>query len=141
MIVAAVVRMTKPDVPQFFTIPSKVEIWGVTYPLRAPLSLVLGLASGVLEKRVQGVSWTQAIVDGLAAGSLPVWGHETVVNGLRGGRDIGESKEAFRRRTTHPPADPGSLAPVLVPREDKLPSIFDSDTKAEDKTSDPGTRL
>ena len=83
VVVGSVVRLLKSDTPIPITIPPR---W------RAVVAMALGLLAGVMERVVGGTAWTQAIVDGLLAGGLPVVGHELVVESMRDGKEIGSGK-------------------------------------------------
>jgi hypothetical protein len=79
LVIGLIVRVLKSDT----TIPIVVPpLW------RSWLALGLGVVSGVLEKVSTGVTWTSAIVDGLVAGVLAIIGHETIIEGLRGGKEL-----------------------------------------------------
>mgnify|MGYP000084121610 CR=1 FL=1 len=77
------VRTLKSDA---FVLPS----WAaVAAPYRPLLVLALGIVSGVLDAVVAGTPWRDAIVGGLLSALMALIGHTTIVDVLRGGRDIG----------------------------------------------------
>ena len=79
VIVGLVIRLLKSDTKIPITIPTRARVW---------LVLALGVVAGTLEKVGTGGQWTPAIVDGLIAALLAMLGHETIVNSVRGGRDV-----------------------------------------------------
>jgi hypothetical protein len=71
----------------------------VPYPLdripanaRPLVALLLGLASGCLEHVAAGTPWQTALVQGVVAAGLAVFGHQLVIEGARGGQEIGAPK-------------------------------------------------
>lgn len=52
------------------------------------VSIVLGLASGVLDRVVSGTAWKPAIVGGLVSGVIPMLGHDLVIGTLRNGNEV-----------------------------------------------------
>ncbi len=85
LVITAVVRLLKSDTPIPITIPAQWRAW---------LALGLGTAAGVLDAIVGGSSPLQAILQGLAAAALAITAHDTIVEGLRGGRDWFAKKPA-----------------------------------------------
>lgn len=99
LVIGFVVRLLKSDTKIPIDIPSKYRVW---------LALALGLVSGVLEKAAVGLSWKDAILNGLAAWVIAVLGHNTVVESLRGGKEINV---------------PGLVKPGVPPSPGKPPSV------------------
>lgn len=79
VIIGLVVRLLKSDTKIPIDIPPR---------FRAPLAIVLGQAAGVLEKIGGGVSWKQAVFDGIFAAVLPILGQNLVIDSMAGGREI-----------------------------------------------------
>lgn len=69
-------RLTLPP-----TVPSR---W------RPLLALGLGLASGAAEAVLGGAPWREALVGGVLSAALAALGHGVGVEGLRGGRELGQ---------------------------------------------------
>lgn len=107
VIVAVLIRLAKSDnAVRWFPI--------LVQPRWRPwLSLALGVTGGVVEKLASGGTWGEAIAGGLAAGLLPITGHELVVESLRNGRDVGVAK------ATPPP--PGPPTPLMFPPPSRPP--------------------
>ncbi len=63
-------------------------------PARArPLvALLLGIASGALEAVVAGTPWQKAVIGGVIAAAVAIASHQLVIEGARGGRELGEPK-------------------------------------------------
>lgn len=81
--IGAVVRLLKDDQPLpvvgAFTLPPQYRGWA---------ALVLGLISGVIQAIATGTPWFTAILQGLGAGAAAITGHQTIVEGMRGGREF-----------------------------------------------------
>ena len=58
------------------------------------VALALGVLSVGSADILAGKTWQQALFDGLSAGVLAVFGHETIVEGIRGGKEIVPEKKA-----------------------------------------------
>lgn len=102
LVIGFLVRALKSDA---FVLPS----WAaVAAPYRPLLVLALGVVSGVLDAVVGGTPWRDAIVGGLLSALMAMIGHTTIVDVLRGGRDIGAPA---------PPAEKGPLYQPPAPRE------------------------
>lgn len=115
-LVAALVRLLKDD--------RAVAWFPVTVPprWRPVAALALGLVAAALTAKAKGTSWTAALTvaltQGLGAGGLAVAAHDALIEGVRGGRELGESPEAFETRTsTRPPPMP----PPEEPPADQWP--------------------
>lgn len=104
MAIWAIVRLLKHDGPIPINIPAKY---------RAPLALGLGVIAGVIDKIASGTPWRTALVGGLFAGFAAISGHDIVTHSLRGGREVGESKENFVKRSMRPPPMPPGADPGL----------------------------
>lgn len=71
-------------------------------PVALPyLAVVLGALGFSATEIVQGKPFGQAIVEGIASGMLAVFGHQTLIEGLRGGKELVPS-----RAPAVPPAPP-----------------------------------
>lgn len=81
IVIGLLVRLQKTGkLPLLDKIPPNYRSW---------LALGLGLVSGVLDRVVQGTHWLTAILDGLLAGVLAITAHDTLIEGLRSGKEIG----------------------------------------------------
>lgn len=83
IIVGALIRLTKPDVTWLPNIDAKK---------RAYAAFALGIAGGVLEAVLKKHAWPDAILNGLIMAAIAVAGHQVIVEGARGGREIGAPK-------------------------------------------------
>ena len=83
IVIGAVVRLLKSDGPIPLTVPSR---W------RPVLAVVLGVIAGVFDKVASGGAWTQAILGGLLAALTAISSHDVVIEGLRGGKELGAPK-------------------------------------------------
>lgn len=86
LLVGAVVRLLKSDMLTIALsnlglppIPKRVLPW---------LSLVLGVASAILDVKLQGTAWPEAIGKGLVAGVAAIAGHELGVESMRKGKEL-----------------------------------------------------
>ena len=70
LVIGFVVRLTKTDTKVPIDVPAK---W------RAPLALVLGQVSGVLEHVAASTAWKAALLGGLASTVVAILGHEWIV--------------------------------------------------------------
>lgn len=79
--IGLIVRLLKSDTKLPIDIPTQYRVW---------LALGLGAAAGALDKlgNMDGVTWTSAVVQGLTAAVLAILGHATVIESLRGGREL-----------------------------------------------------
>lgn len=68
----------------------KDDTKGPTLPkqLRAPLAFALGFAVAVLQRRMSGSTWQQAIIAGVITGLLPIAGHLLLIEKLRKGIEL-----------------------------------------------------
>ena len=83
LVIGFLVRALKSDA---FVLPS----WAaVAAPYRPLLALALGIVSGVLDAVVGGTPWREALIGGCLSALMALIGHTTIVDVLRGGRDIG----------------------------------------------------
>ncbi|WP_394845203.1 hypothetical protein LZC95_50275 [Pendulispora brunnea] len=89
VIIGAIVRLLKSDTP-LPTVPARWRSW---------LALGLGAVAGVLDAVLGGTSWTQALIDGLAAALTAMAGHDLLVGGLRGGRELLDRRPPIPRRS------------------------------------------
>jgi hypothetical protein len=107
-LIGLVVRLLKQDVAFLPTVPSKY---------RPAVALALGLVAGVLEAASQGTPWKQAILNGLLAAGTAIVGHGVLIDGLRGGRELGQPKLVSPDDApTSPvlPKDPPSVPTILL---------------------------
>jgi hypothetical protein len=93
-VVGLFVRLSKEDVTWFkINVPAQYRAWA---------AIVLGIVGGVIDKVAAGTAWVPAILAGLLAAVTAIMGHELVVEGIRGGREIGEKS-------------PGSAGALILP--------------------------
>lgn len=83
LVIGFIARTLKSDA---FVLPPSLAVAAKYRPL---LVLALGIVSGVLDAVVAGTPWREAIVGGLLSALMAMIGHTTIVDVLRGGRDIG----------------------------------------------------
>lgn len=100
VVIGFVVRLLKSDTKIPITIPPRARIFIV---------FGLGVASSVLEKVVEGKTWTSALVGGAVSVAMAVLLHETVIASIRGGKEIPIPGLMI------PGAAPSPGAPVTVP--------------------------
>ena len=82
IVAGSVVAMTKGG---WFTtwVAIHVPAWARPY-----LALAVAIAGTASTEIKAGVDWKRALIDGLYAAALAVLGHQTVVEGMRGGREV-----------------------------------------------------
>ena len=78
LVIGCVVRLLKED-SSLFAIPAR---W------RPLVAIGLGVGSGVLQAASTGTPWRDAVLGGLVSAFTAIAGHETIVNGLRDGKDV-----------------------------------------------------
>lgn len=86
LIIGALIRISKDDkaVAWFpVSIPPRWRPWA---------AMILGAAAGCLDSVMSGTPWSQAALSGVTASALAMAGHDVIVEGARGGRDIFEKK-------------------------------------------------
>jgi hypothetical protein len=111
LIIGFLVRLMKDDT-RFppFAIPARWRPWA---------ALGLGVVSGVLQAVSTGTAWKDALLGGLVSAFAAIAGHDAIVNGVLGGREV-PMPAALTRKSSPPPAlDPGKAeTPTLkdVPR-------------------------
>lgn len=68
-----------------------VGVWIAKIPKKhlPTLALMLGVVSAVLDAVVAGELWRNAIVGGLVSAAIAVMGHQWIIEGVRGGKEIG----------------------------------------------------
>jgi len=134
VVIGLLVRLSKTDVRWFPTLDAR---W------RALLAVVLGVASGVLDKVATGTAWAPALIGGLVSGMLAVTSHDVVIEGFRRGRELDKPKDSppppppsggqdvlreSRRAPPIPPVDvdirEAETPPESFPRVPKLPPSF-----------------
>jgi hypothetical protein len=90
LFIGAMVRLLKSDTPLPWTVPAQWRSW---------LAVGLGVVGGVLDALVAGTPSVRALLQGLGAAAIAIAAHDTLVEGLRGGR------EWFASKTKVPPGD------------------------------------
>jgi hypothetical protein len=60
---------------------------------RPGLALVLGVLSGAIEMVAQGRPWAEALFGGVISAAIATLGHGVIIEGFRGGRELGAEKE------------------------------------------------
>lgn len=80
VLIGLVVRLLKSDIPWTSTIPAR---W------RPVLALGLGAVAAAFDAVLGGASWPDAIKVGLGAAAAAIVGHDVVIEGLRGGKELG----------------------------------------------------
>ncbi len=80
VVIGLLVRASKQDVPWFPLV--------ITARWRPLASLVLGLASGVLQAVSTGTTLRDALLGGFISGVTAIAGHDTLVDALRKGKDL-----------------------------------------------------
>lgn len=111
VIIGLVVRLMKDDT-RFppLSIPPRWRPW---------VALALGVVSGVLQAASTGTPWKDALLGGVVSACTAIAGHDTIVNSLRGGRDVPMPAALTKKSTPPPPPEPESNeTPTLkdVPR-------------------------
>lgn len=147
LVIGTMIRLLKGDPAVSWFPPFLPARWRTLPPAWRPrVALALGVASSVVEKRAQGAPWPAAAVggllEGLAAGGVAIAGHEVLVESLRKGRELGESRLNYvKRMSSRPPpmalaADvgvpPAAAVPTFEGRAGDLPSIMGD--PADDET-------
>lgn len=96
----------------------KDDTWLPTLPKgwRTLAAWALGLTTGVLAHVTAGVPWDQAIAGGLLAAFGAIFGHVTLIEGLRSGEEI--PMPAWLRKTPDSNRLPSSSDPPPPPPED-----------------------
>lgn len=105
LVIGFVARTLKDDA---FVLPAG---WSVAARWRPVLVVALGVVSGVLDAIVGGTPWRDALVGGLLSALLAMLGHTTIVDILRGGRDLGAA--APKPPLYQPPPPVASDEPTL----------------------------
>jgi hypothetical protein len=76
------------------------------------LAMGLGVATLLVADIQAGKTWQEAVIDGLSAAFTAIVGHETLIEGLRGGREIVPETIGLKKvkadRTTAPPPPPAA---------------------------------
>lgn len=80
LIVGLLVRLLKAKPALAEKFPPRVRPW---------LAVGLGIASGMLNKVVEGTPWKSALLFGASSGAAAVLGHEFLIESILGGREIG----------------------------------------------------
>lgn len=79
VVIGFLTRLLKSDTKLPITLPPRVRPW---------LALVFGAASGMLETIVAGTPVDEALLGGLVAALTAIAGHDALIEGLRGGREV-----------------------------------------------------
>ncbi len=110
LVIGLLVRLQKAGkLPGLTRIPPNYRPW---------LALLLGVVSGVLDKvAVDSKTWTVALLDGLLSALIAVTAHDAIIEGLRGGKEIGGggAKNPAPTPVAADPNRPDSLAPTGTP--------------------------
>jgi hypothetical protein len=86
LLIGAAVRALKSDsLPSWLNIPPRVRPW---------LAIGLGQVLTAVEAVGAGTPWKDAVLHGLAASLAAMLGHDTLVEGARGGRELGAGPKA-----------------------------------------------
>ena len=64
-------------------VASVMPAWALPY-----YAVVLGVVGSVATQVQQGVTFKQAVFNGVLAGMAAVFGHETIIESARGGREV-----------------------------------------------------
>lgn len=106
VVIGLIVRLLKSDTKIPIDIPPR---------LRAPLALTLGAASGAIDKLVQAgdTTWTAAITSGVVAAVVAMIGHVTLIDSLRGGKEI-VVPGLINENTPPGPGKPPSIPPSAM---------------------------
>jgi len=80
---------------------AKLPKWFLPY-----LAVVLGSAGMISAAILGGQPWLPALESGILAGVLSVFGHQTVVEGLRGGKEIIPARKTSSVKDTQPAPPP-----------------------------------
>lgn len=110
VVIGTIVRLLKSDGPIPWEVPTKYRPW---------LAVGLGIVAGILDKIANGTPWKSAMAGGLVAAFLAMSGHSLFIQSARGGRELGESKEKFIKRSLPPPppAPPTDPEKIDPPKE------------------------
>lgn len=83
--------------PYLAKIPARAKVWIV---------ILLGIASAGVEKVANGIRWTDALTGGIVAAAFAVLTHQTVVESIRDGKEIGAKPKSDNPndRPTEPPS-------------------------------------
>lgn len=79
LVIGFLVRIAKNDVPVPVNIPARY---------RSIAAIALGILSGVVQAIVAGVSIPMALLQGLGAAMTAIAGHDVLIEGVRGGKEI-----------------------------------------------------
>ena len=100
VVIFFLVRLTKSDTTFPVNIPPQYRVWA---------AYVLGLAGAIVQYYGKGgVTWTQAILEGLIASVMASQTHNMVIGSIRGGKEF---------------AFPGLMIPGACPGPGKPPSV------------------
>ena len=78
--IGTLVRSMKEDSPVLpINVPAR---W------RPLLAILLGVASGVLQKAAAGTAWRVALAGGVVSGVAAIVGHDILIESLRGGKEM-----------------------------------------------------
>jgi hypothetical protein len=125
----------------------KEDTWLPTLPPRARAAYALGLgaASGLLEHVFAGTPWKQALLGGVVAATLATFGHDVVIQGLRGGRELplptpllNAAARGARRALKRPPPSPLEVPIPVVVESESEPVERTTPTVEAPKGSAPG---
>lgn len=83
VLVGLLVRLAKTD---WF----EQKLAPISARFRPLVAIGLGLVSGALEHAAMHQPWVAAFLGGLVSAAIAVLGHDTVIEGMRGGRELGD---------------------------------------------------
>lgn len=109
-VIGLCVRLLKSDSP-VMPVPAAYRAW---------LALGLGAVSGVLDQIVNGTPVLQAVLGGLGSAMIAITGHETLIEGLRKGKEFGVKKDSGPSA----PTGPTGTAPALVAEKKDAPAAM-----------------
>jgi hypothetical protein len=91
ILILIIMRIFKGDLnvpllaPYLAKIPARFRVWIV---------ILLGIASAGVEKVANGIRWSDALIGGVVAAALAVLTHQTVVESIRDGKEIGAKSKS-----------------------------------------------
>lgn len=115
LVIGVITRLIKSDTKLPIDVPPRARIWVV---------IVLGATSAVLEKVVDGRTWTSALAGGAVSVAIAVLGHETIIASLRSGKEFpvpglmveGKAPSPTAPVTVEAPVAPGAVETRATPK-------------------------
>jgi hypothetical protein len=79
------------------------------------LGMLLTVLTAAVPQIAAGVPWFQALLSAVAAGALPTWGHQAVIESMRSGKELvpATAKVAAQAPPQRPPTEPPSAPPTV----------------------------